>query len=445
MKSRFINMGKKKNRHTGFGIIAVSLTAAVVLVAAGLYNHPVSAQSPGINSTKSKNPLPTSAAILEPGKPKAFIVAKGQITKELLLTGELKAARSIAINAPDIRSSFSNTVTFLAPEGAQIKEGERIVEFDDSNLLSQQSEAERTLDEAKLSIEKKKADLEAQRCDLLNSLAQAESDLKVDELYGKIDKELLPANTYQQYQLNLEKSKLALQKAREQLDNFEKNYASEMSLVEISKSQAEINLKKIVSDMSLLKIDAPQDGILIYGDNWTSNRKIQAGDNLFRGMEVASLPDLSSMQVIGHVYDTEYSSLARDMRCTVSFDALTDFEVGGRITALTNVASRKGFASEMKVFQATIQLDKVDTQLMKPGMTARVRIPIVLAKEAPAIPREYIGTDNQGRDYVYKGTDAKSASVEYVALGAIGDRLVQIISGVSVGDSLLPVQHMVEE
>ena len=32
-------------------------------------------------------------------------------------------------------------------------------------------------------------------------------------------------------------------------------------MVEISRSQAEINLKKIMSDMSLLKIDAPQDGI----------------------------------------------------------------------------------------------------------------------------------------------------------------------------------------
>ena len=82
-----------------------------------------------------------------------------------------------------------------------------------------------------------------------------------------------------------------------------------MALVEINRSQAEINLKKIESDMQLLKIDAPQDGILIYGDNWTSNRKIQPGDSLFQGMEVASLPDLSSMQVIGNVYDTEYRSL----------------------------------------------------------------------------------------------------------------------------------------
>ena len=121
-----------------------------------------------------------------------------------------------------------------------------------------------------------------------------------------------------------------------------------MALVEIRRSQAEIDLKKIDSDMQFLKIDAPQDGILIYGDNWTSNRKIQPGDSLFQGMEVASLPDLSSMQVVGYVFDTEYSSLKVDMRCTVTFDALPGYSVNGRVFSLTSVASRKNFAIRQK-------------------------------------------------------------------------------------------------
>jgi|WetSurSiteA1Bulk_404760.scaffolds.fasta_scaffold08523_1 HlyD family secretion protein len=424
-------------------IKTTALTAAMmigVLLAAGFWLQSASAQGPGVSAGKASERPPINTAALAQ-KIAIYKVAKGQVQKELILTGELKAARSTSISAPDIRSSFSNMVTFLAPEGSQIKKGARIVEFDDSSLMSQKSEAERTLDEGQLNIEKTKSDLEAQRCDLLNSLAQAESQLKQDQLYGKISKDLLPGNTYQKYQLNLEKSKLSFQKAKEQLDNFEKTYASQMSLVEINRSQAEINLKKIVSDMSLLKIDAPQDGILIYGDNWTSNRKIQPGDTMFHGMEVASLPDLSSLQVVGYVYDTEYGSLSTDMRCAISFDALPSFEIGGRIVSLTSVAGRKGFASQKKVFQAVVQPDKVDVQQLKPGMTARIRIPMVLAKEAQTIPREYFGYDPKGRSYVVKGTEPKTATQQFVELGAIGDRLVQVISGVSVGDPLLPVQR----
>jgi HlyD family secretion protein len=433
-------MAMKNKKCTCIRITAVAVLAAAILITAGLSFRPVSAQSMDVAGRTSDKALPVSAAP-EPAKPKSFVVGNAQIIKEILLTGELKAAQSVSLSAPDIQSSFSNMVTYLAPEGAQIKKGDRIVEFDDSSLLSNKSEAERTLDEAKLKIEKTKVDQESQRCDLLNSLSQAQAQVAQDSLYAKISKDLLSANDYQKYQLNLQQSKLSLQKAQEQLDNFEKNYASQMTLAEISKSQAEINLKKIVSDMTHLKIDAPQDGILIYGDNWQSNRKIQPGDTLFHGMEVASLPDLASMQVIGYVYDTEYSLLALDKHCTVTLDALPGYQTGGKIISLTSVASRKGFATQKKVFQAVIQLEKIDASQMKPGMTARVKVPIILADDTPAIPREYLGMDSQGRYYVFKGNDPKTASIQFIKPGVIGDRMVQIASGVSSGESLLPLQR----
>jgi HlyD family secretion protein len=311
-------MRMKKKRLPGIKPLVTSLTIVGLLITLAWCLRPASAQNPGLTSTKTSSPLPASNASVVSSKPAEYKVTAGQIIKEIVLTGELKAERSIEISAPNIRSSFSNTVSMMVPEGSFVKKGERIIEFDDASLLSNKSEAERTLDEAKLNIEKKKADLEAQRCDLLSSVAQADAQLKQDELYGKISKDLLPGNTYQKYQLNVTKSKLSLQKSKEQLDNFVKSYDSQMALVEIRRSQAEIDLKKIEGDMQLLKIDAPQDGILIYGDNWTSNRKIQPGDSLVQGMPVANLPDLSSMQVVGYVFDTEYSSLKVDMRGTVT-------------------------------------------------------------------------------------------------------------------------------
>ncbi len=434
-----------KKRRNKRRYLLVFLTLILAVLSAGIFFESTSAQNPGVNGAKTSPTLPESAIPEPVAKSDVYKVAEDAIMTEIVLTGELRAERSVTIGAPDIRSSSSNTITFLAPEGSKIKKGDRIVEFDDSSLLSQQSEAERTLDEAKLTIEKTKADLEAQRCDLLNSVVQAEADLEAAQLYGKISKDLLPANTYQQYQLNLEKAKLSLQKAQEQLDNFEKTYASEMALVEISRSQAEIKLREIENDMRALKIDAPQDGILIYGEDWRSNRKIQVGDSLHHGVEaVVELPDLSSMQVVGHVYDTEYGLLSPGMRTTITLDALPDFRMGGEIVSLTNVGTRKAFFSQKKVFQAIIRPDEVTPEMMKPGMTARVRFQVALATQVTAVPREYIGVDSQSRYYVYKGTEPKTASIEYVQIGKIGDQLAQVVSGVSLGESLLPVQHTEE-
>ncbi|MEJ2098231.1 MAG: efflux RND transporter periplasmic adaptor subunit, partial [Deltaproteobacteria bacterium] len=431
---------KKKSKRK---YLAVFITLILAVLLAGIFFGSTSAQDSEVSEVETSSSSPTPAA--EPAaKLDVYKVAEDAIITEVLLTGEMRAERSVAIDAPDLRSSSSQTITFLAPEGSKIKKGDLIVEFDDSSLLSQQSEAERTLDEAKLKIEKTKADLEAERCDLQNSVTQAEADLEIAQLYGKISKDLLPANTYQQYQLNLEQAKLSLQKAQEQLDNFKKTYASEMALVEIDKSQAEINLKQIDNDMRLLKINAPQDGILVYGDDWRNNRKIQVGDQLRHGQEAAELPDLSSMQMVGNVYDTEYGLLSTGMRGTITLDALPDFKMGGKIISLTNVGTRKAFFSEKKVFQAIIKPDEVTPEMMKPGMTARVKFRVSLANNVPAVPREYIGVDPQSRYYVYKGTEADTASMEFVQIGKIGDRLAQVVSGVSVGDPLLPIQHTEE-
>jgi hypothetical protein len=132
------------------------------------------------------------------------------------------------------------------------------------------------------------------------------------------------------------------------------------------------------------------------------------------------------------------------MRGTITLDALPDFKMGGEIVSMTNVGTRKAFFSEKKVFEAIVKPDEVTPEMMKPGMTARVNFRISLGGAVTAVPREYIGVDSQSRYYVYKGTEAKDASKEYVELGEIGDRLAQVVSGVSVGDPLLSIQHAEE-
>ena len=417
-----------------------AIAAGAVICASLFVPARTSAQNPGLGGAKTAPAIPIALEDVVSKKAVEYVVGKGEIVRVLLLTGELKAARSIIIQAPRSQNSFNNTITFLADEGAIVKEGERIVEFDDTSLINNKTDAETTLETAILNVARKKADLESKRCDLQNNLRNAQNSLKRAELYGRIDKSLLSENQYEQYKLNIMKAQLQLEKAQENLDNFEKTYDSELAKVEITRSQAELQLKRIESDIALTKIDARQEGIFIYGDNWQSNRKIQNGDSIFPGMEIASIPDLTSLQVIGYVFDTEYRQLRRGMRSEVSFDALPGVLVSGTVVSLTDVANRRGFATDKKMFQATVELDRVDPELFKPGMTARVNVPLVLADGVAAAPREYIGVDSQGRNFVLTGTDIRKADTQFVTVGEVGDKMIEIASGVSVGETLFPVQ-----
>ncbi len=396
-------------------------------------------------SADTKTSAPGVSEVTPGGrKPEGITVSSSDIQRSILVTGELKAALSRDITAPNVRSQFGTSVTFMALEGTSVAKGERILEFDATTLLSQKSEAQRVLDEAQLKIEKTKADLEVQKQDLLISLSAAEANLKVAQVYGKIPKSLLPANTWQKYQLDLAKAQLAEQRAKEQLANLVDSVPAQVALAEVARAQAEVGLRKIEGDLALMSVDAPQDGIIIYGDNWANSRKFQVGDNAFRGMTVMSIPDLSTMQVVAYVYDTELRFLSVNMSCDLSLDAVPGRAYRGRVLSLTSVANRKGFASQHKVFRAVIELDRIDLDVMKPGMTVRVEVPVSLASNVIAVPREYLGLDAKDHYFVLKGMDAKSAATQAVEVGIFGDRLVEVTSGIAVGDRILPVQRAQE-
>ena len=391
------------------------------------------------NAQPAPVPPPAAGQAQQP-----LTVSKADIPHTILITGELRAARSRDLIVPRISSGFASTVTYLPLEGTLVKPGDRLLEFDGSSLLTSKTEGERKLDEAKLKIDKTKADLEAQRADLLNEVSQAEGKLKIAEVYGKISKDILAGTDYQKYQLDLAQAKLGLDKAKSKLASHEGSIPAQLALVELDKSEAELDLKKSIADLALLQVNAPQEGIVIYGDNWQNNRKIQVGDSLFPGMPVLSLPDLSSMQVLGHVYDTELRYLSGGMVCDFHLDAVPGKSWRGKIEALTSVASRKGFATQHKVFRAVIQPDSIDQELMKPGMTVRVEVPVVLASNVVAIPREYVGLDPQGRYFIKKGTDNATAKVQIVTVGVFNSRLVQILSGLEAGERILPPRPPVE-
>ena len=432
-------MNMKKNLYVGFRRCA-AFTVGAVICASLFVPARMSAQNPGLGGAKTSPAIPIALEDVVSKRVTEYVVAEDEVQRHVLLTGELKAARSSIIQAPRIQNNFGNMITYMVEEGTIVTPGQRIVEFDDSSLVNNRTDVETQVETAKLQVQRTINSLESQRLDLLNSVVQAEANLEVAGLNARIDKSLLSENQYQQYQLSYMKTQLNLEKAKENLDNFEKNFPGDMAQVEIALSQREIELRRIDNDIKLLKINAVQGGIFLYGDNWQSNRKVQVGDSIFPGMEVASIPDLGSLQVVGYVFDTEYRLLSAGMRAQVCFDALPDVSVEGNIVSLTSVASRRGFASDKKLFQAVIQLDDVGSDLFKPGMTARVNVPLVLAKGVPVVPREYVGVDSLGRNFVHKGADIKKLETQVVEVGAIGDTLFEISSGVSIGEKLFPVQ-----
>lgn len=354
----------------------------------------------------------------------------------LLFTGEVKAKRSIDIVSPRGRERFGGSISYLPTEGATVKKGDRLVEFDTSDLLNEQLERQRALDEAKITLEMTKANLRAEQADQESQVETKKTAVEVAQLYATITQDLLPANTFKRYQLNLEQAKLALKQVEEQMANFIKNRDLQIKIAELAVESAKIDLDRLQNDIDAMAIKAPQDGLVIYGDNWMNNRKVQIGDTIFGGQTVVSLPDLSEMQVICDVYDMEMKQIKPGQTAIATMDSLPGKVWNGVVESITSIAIRKSFASKTKVFKATVSFPGGDTSLMKPGMTARIEVPVSSRESVLAVPREYLFVDQEGACSVRKVTDAKKGktTVVPVKIGEVGSRMVEIVDGLQAGE-----------
>ena len=318
--------------------------------------------------------------------------------KYLTLTGQLAARDSTIVTVPRDSSLWSFIVTDLVPEGNQVEPGDLLVRFDSTELAKRALELEKSKEDTRIQIAQTKAQQEARLQDLRLAVATAQKNLNVANLYVGIDRSLIPASEAERYEFDFSKSKVELDKATERLAGHDAATAAELAVNELDFKRAEIGLEKVRNELGRMTIRAPNPGTVIHGLN-LEGRKIEVGDSLFKESQVVLLPDMSSVTVRATTFDGDFALLQLGAPATVTFDAYPEREFAGSILELPEVAKPKNRNSELNLFTVEILLHEVDLSIMKPGMTARVEIPVD-TPESIVIPRRSLAFEEDGGSYV---------------------------------------------
>lgn len=333
--------------------------------------------------------------------PPEVVVQRLDFTKHLIFSGELLAAESVNITTPNIASTWSFTITYLAPEGDGVQAGDLLAEFDSASLQIKRLELEKKVEDARIKIAQKAAEIEGRRQDLLLNQATAEKTLRVTQLYVGLDAQLVTRADAEKYEFEHAKAKLELEKVNERLANLEKSAQAELAVVRLEYEQAELELRRVRSELERMSIRAPMPGLVIYPDNWESGRKVQKGDGVFRGQPVVLLPNMNRVKVAAFVHDVDFTALREGMPAEVMLDALPGRVFRGEVAVLPQAASQRTSQSLLKTFRVEILLLEKDLGVMKPGMTARVRVPVV-QKNVLVAPRNAVQVDARGRTFVLR-------------------------------------------
>jgi hypothetical protein len=316
-----------------------------ILVAGGWYGYHYYRQMP-----ERQDQIPTAK------------VQRGDVVIRAFSRGELRAARTVTLTAPNLFGTVQ--VTDLAPVGSLAKEKDLIVEYDDSERQSTLEEDRLSVQSVDEQIKKAKADLAiTQSQDAVTLLKtrynvrRAELDVQSNPILAEIDAK--------KNILNLEQQKRALVELESDIKSRQEQADSQLAVLREQRNRSLIDVQRELQRIAQCKTLAPITGLVAIKQNRAGNFNfgqsmpdIREGDTLQPGMPVADLLDLSEVEVWAKVGELDRANLKEGQEATLQLDAIPDKRFSGKIKAMSGTATSDVFSGDpSKKFDVIFSVD----------------------------------------------------------------------------------------
>lgn len=350
-------------------------------------------------------------------------VRRADFDHTLTVTGELKAVESTKITP-----SFGGKITKLAEEGEMVAEGDIVVRFDTTETEREIATLIADVDLKAGEIEQKTIELAANIDNLRRGLER--TDLSLQKIELKItDSETVSRIEREEARLDLRQAELERDKAQQELDGAISKGDADVAQLRLEKRKKEDKLARRRDELDKASVKAPTAGLVILGTTWRGG-KIAEGDQIWRGMKIMEIPDLSVMEVLALVHEVDAAKVEEGQKAEVRLDAVPGSVFTGQVKKKARLAKTKRAESEVKYFDVEVSLDTTDA-VMKPGMTAKVDLVIEQLSDVLIVPRESLH-QREGRWVVFV-PDGKGWAEQDVVTGARNSTHVVLEEGLPEG------------
>ena len=340
-------------------------------------------------------------------------VQRGEFVDSVQFRGEIKALKSVGINAPAEAGDLQ--ILKIAADGTQVKKGDAIVEFD-------KTRTEQDLAQFRSGLKSAEAEIDQARAQ--SRLTDEEDSTAVMKARYEVEVAKLDASK-QEIVSRIEgaEAKLKVADAEQKLHEAEQKLASDrtaskstvQSKIDASRKAA-YDVQRTERALTKMLLTAPLAGMVSLVRIWhpEGESAFKPGDRTWPGAPIAELPDVSTLRISARVEETDRGRLALQQEVTVHMDAIVDRQFSGKLERISTIAS-SDFAGGWpfpRNFDLSIALDQTDPRL-KPGMTAQLTLVVERVPNAITLPAQ-ASFQKSGRTvaYVWDGSKFKERVIE---------------------------------
>ncbi len=357
------------------------------------------------------------------------IVTAGSLEDVFLLTGELKAVRSDDIAVPRTEN-VQVQITWLADDGADVAEGDRVVEFEATSAQATLEERRAKQRQAEIERETRERALEAEREQKHAAVDKAKVEADKARIDAAVPKELRSSLEWTKMQAALHEKDAAFEKARLELDAFRVSSRADLDALVAAEEKARRARETAEEAIQAITVHARRSGIFLVSQHFRGNedRKFQAGDNAFQGMTVATIPDPTEMEVAATLSQVDHGQVDASMKARIVLDTWPDRVFEGRVEEVGAVAPEGRFRSVG--FPVRVSLTHTDPSVMRPGLSVRVDVVRGVWPKTLLVPRSAVRFDGDKAMVVRSG---RSGSAE-VRLAGCSPVTCAVEAGLAEGD-----------
>jgi membrane fusion protein, multidrug efflux system len=226
----------------------------------------------------------------------------------------------------------------------------------------------------------------------------------------------------EQIRIDLGLAKSTLEKAKSDLEKYEKMVASgavnkqQVEEARMAARSAESRVQTLQRELRLTTIVSPISGVV-------SNVAIEKGSYLAPGTPIADIVDIKSLKMSVKLLDVQVVRVQPGQTVNIIPDLYRNTTIKGKVSAVSPQADAS------KKFDTEIRFTNPSKTPLKSGMTGRVRFEFGGKKEALTIPLKcLVGSVKNPQVYVIENDVAKLVQIQ---IGAVDDEKLEIISGLT--------------
>lgn len=370
-------------------------------------------------------------------------VERGRVHEEIQTQGELRAANTVNIHAPEMEEYFL-TVKSVAENGTFVKKDDVVMEFEDNlyqlalKAALQEVDlkvAQRELARFQLDDERIRADLEIKRREI--ALSKAQTEVVRDQM-------IISPVELKKAELSVQLAQLELTQAKTMRQELDRKNAISMKVKDLEVDEAQRKVDQARASLAKIVVRAPRDGVIYKPFVRLNNEKgrVERNKVVRPGDKLLELPSAGGFEGqcflpsadVRWIKPKDPATVLLAVKPQVPFKATVKRKDPYPMTRNERLG-RDDAEGHLKEFEVVVAVDGSDA-VFRAGLTFTAAIDVTLADDALYVPRAAVHTDESRKSWVQVYTAGHTVKTP-VELGAAGYAYAVIESGLSVGQSVL--------